>query len=239
MQMNAKGRRTVIVIPTYNEAKNIRPLLERIFELNIQNLEVIVVDDNSPDGTASIVEDIGKTRPARLIKREKKSGLGSAYIAGFREVLRDGADYILQMDADGSHDPADIPRLLKAAEAADLVIGSRRVTGGKIVGWSRWRHFESASAMRFARWLLSLKTKDVTSGFRCFSRRVLERIPLGQIAASGYAFQEEMLFQTERSGFLVMEVPVTFMDRLEGQSKLSGKDIWEFFIVMMRLWWKS
>lgn len=231
--------KSVIVIPTYNEATNIKPLLERIFDLHIPNQEVLVVDDNSPDGTGSVVEELGHTHPVNLLKREKKSGLGSAYIAGFRQALGRGADYILQMDADGSHDPADIPRLLAAAQNSDLVIGSRRVPGGNIVGWSTWRHFESAAAMWFARWLLDLKTKDVTAGFRCFSRRVLEQIPLEQIAASGYAFQEEMLFRTERAGFRVAEIPVTFLDRQEGQSKLSGRDIREFFLVMARLWWKS
>lgn len=234
----------IIVIPTYNEAENIEKLIKKIFSLKIDGLEIIIVDDNSPDGTADIVDRIQNAdnrihdchySQIHLIKRSKKTGLGSAYITGFKKALDIGADYIFEMDADFSHDPDDLPTLLQAAQTADLVIGSRKIPGGKIIGWGWNRKLTSNGAMWFSRLLLKLKTKDVTSGFRCFRRRVLETIPLDEIKSNGYAFQEEMLYRVQKAGFKIAETPVTFIDRRAGKSKLSKKDIIEFFLIILKL----
>lgn len=226
----------IIVIPTYNEKENIAKLIMAIFTLSIPNLEIIVVDDNSPDGTAVAVEELEKKQSSiHLIKRRGKLGLGSAYITGFKKAIALEADYIFEMDADFSHDPKDIPRLLEAARTADLVIGSRKVRRGKIAGWNWYRRFSSAGAMWFSRLLLGLKTKDVTAGFRVYKRKALTAIPLDKIKSNGYAFQEEMLYRTKKLGCEIREIPVTFIDRREGQSKLSKKDIVEFFVIMFKL----
>jgi len=229
----------IIIIPTYNESKNIERLLTKIFSLNIPNLEVIIVDDNSPDGTSQIVQKLTTSTTLQLtthlITRPSKLGLGSAYLTGFQKALSLGADYIFEMDADFSHDPDDIPRLLAAAQNADLVIGSRKVPGGKIVGWNFWRKFMSNGAMWLSRLFLGLRPHDVTAGFRCFKRRVLETIPLDEIRSNGYAFQEELLYRTQKLGFTIFEIPVTFIDRQKGKSKLSKKDIMEFFSIIIKL----
>lgn len=231
--------KTIIVIPTYNEAGNIGKLLKAIFAENISDLEVLVVDDNSPDGTAEKVTQLTSVYPVHLEKRSGKLGLGSAYIHGFKKALSLGADYIFEMDADFSHDPDDIPRLLQVMEIADLAIGSRKILGGKVVGWGMLRKFMSNGAMWFSRFVLRLKTKDVTAGFRCFRRNVLESINIETIKSNGYAFQEELLYRTEQRGFRVIEVPVVFVDRQEGKSKLSRKDIVEFFVQVLRLKWEA
>ncbi len=228
--------KTTIVIPTYNEVQNIEKLLEAIFAEKIKDLSVLVVDDNSPDGTANKVEKIqSKGLSVSLLKRAGKLGLGSAYIAGFQQALKSGADYIFEMDADFSHAPTDIKRLLAIMPQADLTIGSRKIHGGQVVGWGIIRKAMSAGAMWFSRLVLGLKTHDVTAGFRCFHRRVLETIQIDTIKSNGYAFQEELLYRTEQAGFRVVEVPVTFVDRQKGKSKLSHKDILEFFVQVIRL----
>lgn len=226
----------IIVIPTYNERENIAELIKAIFTLHISDLEIIVVDDGSPDGTAEVVAELEKLQPQiHLIRRRGKLGLGTAYVAGFKKALALGADYFFEMDADFSHDPKDIPRLLTAAQTADLVIGSRKVHHGKIEGWNWYRGFISAGAMWFSRLVLSLKTKDVTAGFRVYNRKILTTIPLEKIKSNGYAFQEEMLYRTEKLGFRIREIPVTFIDRQQGHSKLSNQDIIEFFVIMLKL----
>jgi len=226
----------VIVIPTYNESHNIEKLIKKIFSLNVPELNIIIVDDNSPDGTSQCVAILqSEFCNLHLITRHSKLGLGSAYVAGFKKALDKGADYIFEMDADFSHDPDDIPRVLTAAQNADLVIGSRKIKDGKIIGWGFLRKFMSNGAMWLSRTLLGLKTHDVTSGFRCFKRKVLEAIGLDKIKSNGYAFQEELLFRTQKLGFTITEIPVTFIDRQEGKSKLSKKDIWEFFKIIFQL----
>jgi dolichol-phosphate mannosyltransferase len=228
--------KTAIVIPTYNEKQNVGALIGRIFALNVPELSVIFVDDNSPDGTAAIIKELAKKYPIELIERIGKLGLGSAYIAGFKKALAENFDSIFEMDADLSHSPEDIPRMIEASKnGSDLVIGSRKIAGGKIIGWNVWRHLMSNGAMITARLILGLKTKDVTAGFRCYKKSVLEKIDLDKIKSNGYAFQEEMLYQVEKNGYKVSEVPVTFTDRNAGESKLSTKDIWEFFKVMIKL----
>lgn len=227
--------KTVIVIPTYNERENIMKLIPALFSQNISELEVVVVDDNSPDATADEITTFKSQYPIHLIKRLRKLGLGSAYVAGFKKALALGADFIFEMDADFSHDPNDVQRLVDALVSADVSIGSRRVEGGKVIGWGIRRHLTSWVAMTLSRFILKLKTKDVTAGFRCYRRRVLEVIELDKISSNGYAFQEEMLFRVEQLKFRVVEIPVTFVDRKIGKSKLSKKDIGEFFRVMWRL----
>ncbi|MBI4992969.1 MAG: polyprenol monophosphomannose synthase [Candidatus Magasanikbacteria bacterium] len=182
-----------------------------------------------------VIPTYNEAENIHLITRPAKLGLGSAYIAGFKKALEIGADYIFEMDADFSHDPDDIPRMLESAQTADLVIGSRKIPDGKIIGWGLYRKFTSNGAMWFSRLLLGLKTKDVTSGFRCFRRRTLESIPLDEIKSNGYAFQEEMLYRVQKAGFKIAEEPVTFIDRRAGKSKLSKKDIVEFFLIILKL----
>ena len=228
---------TAVVIPTYNEKENIVNLINDIFLLNIDNLKIIVVDDNSPDQTASFVTQLQTKFPnLYLIKRYNKLGLGSAYIAGFKKALSLQADLIMEMDADFSHNPKDLPRLIAACEhGADLAIGSRKIPDGKIIGWNWRRHLMSAGAMLVARLLLNLKTRDITAGFRCFRRSALEKIDLNTIKSNRYAFQEELLYRAEKLGFTIAEIPVTFKDREKGQSKLGGKEIKEFFAIIFKL----
>lgn len=223
-----------IVIPTYNERENLPRLLHGILALGMRDAKVIVVDDASNDGTAEMAR---ATPGVTVIKRVGERGLGSALVRGFREALRVGADVVVEMDADGSHDPSELPNLLAAvASGADVAVGSRRIAGGRIIGWGFFRHFMSWSAMAAARLVLGLKTRDVTNGFRAYRRKVLETIGLDSLRSSGYAFQEELLFRAERAGFRVVEVPTTFRDRTAGKSKLSLRDVGEFFITLIRLW---
>ncbi|MBU2542665.1 polyprenol monophosphomannose synthase [Patescibacteria group bacterium] len=238
----------IIVIPTYNESENIEKLIKKIFEQKIDGLEILVVDDNSPDGTAQIVKNLQSrqfggqaiinNQQIHLLERQGKLGLGSAYVAGFKKALDLGADFIFEMDADFSHDPEDVPRLLEASRSADLAIGSRKIKGGKVIGWGWTRKFMSNGAMWFSRIILGLKPMDVTAGFRCFRRRVLESISIDTIKSNGYAFQEELLYRTQKAGFTITEVPVIFIDRQEGKSKLSKKDIFEFFWIILKLRFK-
>lgn len=237
-----------IIIPTYNEKENIEKLVKDIFDLKIQDLRILIVDDNSPDGTGQIAENLsakggpasGREYPVEVLHREKKQGLGSAYRAGFKFALEKNADFVFEMDADFSHNPKDIPKMLeKAIDSADLVIGSRKIKNGKIIGWNFWRHFCSDSAMFFSRLILNLKTKDVTSGFRCFRSKTLRKINYQTVKSSGYAFQEEMLYRVEKSNLKTVEIPVIFKDREKGKSKLSKKDIIDFFKTIFRLRFKK
>jgi dolichol-phosphate mannosyltransferase len=227
--------RVCIVIPTYNEAGTIRELVAAI-RASTSSLapRILVVDDNSPDGTANVASSLNDEN-LHVLKREDKLGLGSAYKAGFQEALTTGADWVVQMDADLSHDPADIVKFMKSASEADLIIGSRYVAGGAIRGWGVWRHFISRSAMLFARTILKLPVKDVTSGFRLWRADFLARVLKQPITGNGYAFQEEMLYRALQQGGRVVEVPILFTDRRVGQSKLSWRDVGEFFLLMIRL----
>ena len=225
-----------IIIPTYNEADNLSKLVERIFDLNISNLNIIVVDDNSQDGTGKIADNLSKKYPLIAIHRQGKLGLGSAYLAGFKRALELKADIIFEMDADFSHDPKDLPRMIAEIDNGyDVVIGSRRIQGGNVQGWNWLRNLESKSAMTFARFVLGLKTKDITAGFRCYRSQVLNHIPVDKIKSNSYAFQEEMIYLCEKQSFKIKEIPVTFIDRKFGQSKLGVKDIFEFFLTVFRL----
>jgi dolichol-phosphate mannosyltransferase len=228
--------KTYIVIPTYNEKENIEELVKAINNLQIENLNILIVDDNSPDGTGEIADKLKDNYPVEVLHRQGKQGLGSAYRAGFKYCLEHDAKYIFEMDADFSHNPKDIPRMLQAAqEGADLVIGSRKITGGEIIGWNAWRHFCSDGAMFASRLVLGLKTKDVTAGFRCFKAETLKKIKYSEVQSNGYAFQEEMIYRVEKAGLKVVEVPVIFLDRQKGKSKLNKKDIVDFFKTIFRL----
>ncbi len=229
--------KTCIIIPTYNERYTIASLIEALL-VYTPHVSIIVIDDNSPDGTANIVKRYIKSYPAyiHLISRERKLGLGSAYIVGFTYALKYQADVIFEMDADGSHSPRDVPRMIKQIQqGADVVIGSRRIQGGAITGWGIHRRIASWGAMTVARIVLGLKTKDVTAGFRAYKSNVLRNLQLDTIKSNGYAFQEEMVYLCECAGYVIKEIPVTFTDRKTGVSKLSTKDIIEFFLTIFRL----
>jgi len=226
-----------IVIPTYNEKENICRLTEKIFKLKIDGLGMIIIDDNSPDGTGPLIDELAKKYSLTTIHRPDKQGLGSAYRLGLKMALDKGADLIFQMDADFSHDPNSIPVFLEEIKnGAEIVIGSRRIRGGKIIGWNWWRHFCSLMASSAARLLLNLKTKDVTSGFRCYQRRALEQIDINKIKSSGYAFFEEITYLAEQERLKIKETPIIFLDRQTGKSKLGSREIIKFFKTIARLW---
>jgi dolichol-phosphate mannosyltransferase len=227
--------RTLIIIPTYNERENIGKIIPLVLEQS-PNLEVLVVDDNSPDGTGMIVEEMIKTnRRVKLIQREKKNGLGTAYLAGFQYALENGYDYIFEMDSDFSHDPGYIPDFLGAIQEADLVLGSRYIKGVNVVNWPISRLILSYYANVYARWVTGLPVRDSTGGFKCFKREVLEKIGLNRIRSNGYAFQIEMSFRAWKKGFKIKEIPIIFVDRREGESKMSKKIIREAIWMVWKL----
>ena len=213
-------RRAVVCLPTYNERENLAPLLDALEPLGVR---VLVIDDNSPDGTGELADALAAEREwVDVLHRERKEGLGPAYVAGFREALRGDADFVLEMDCDFSHDPADVPRLLDAcAEGADLALGSRYVEGGGTVDWGLARRAVSAGGSLYARTILGVPIRDLTGGFKCFRRRVLETIDLDAVRAKGYAFQIELTYRALSAGFRVEEVPIVFSDRTHGASKMS------------------
>jgi dolichol-phosphate mannosyltransferase len=211
-----------LVLPTYNEAGNIEAFIDAVEAVAPASMRILVVDDNSPDGTGEIADRIA-TADARVsvLHRPLKEGLGPAYIAGFRRALAQGAGLVLEMDSDFSHDPAYLPSLLAAAEEADLVIGSRYVPGGGVGDWSAVRRAISRGGSAYARLLLGVKVRDLTGGFKCFRREVLEAIDLDSILSRGYAFQVEMTYRAIQRGFKVAEVPIVFRDRQAGTSKMN------------------
>ncbi len=211
-----------VILPTYNEADNIGSMVEAIRPRLAEVDRILIVDDNSPDGTGSIADGLAATDSrVEVLHRTAKEGLGPAYIAGFRRALAGGAGLIVQMDADFSHDPAYLPRLLAAADQADLVLGSRYVPGGAITEWGSARRLISRGGSIYSRAVLGVAVRDLTGGFKCFRREVLEAIDLDSVAASGYSFQVEMTYRVLRAGFKVLEVPITFRERQAGSSKMS------------------
>jgi len=225
----------LVIIPTYNERANLPALVGQL--LTIPDLRVLIVDDASPDGTGQIADEYAAAKRARVqvLHRTGRRGLGLSYIDGMYVALRTDATHILQMDADLSHNPADIPRLLQAAEHAEFVIGSRYVPGGKIENWPIHRRMLSAFANRYIRAITRMTIRDCTSGFRCWRREALERLPLASIRSDGYAFIVELAWEASRAGFRCAEVPITFVERREGASKLSWPVIVESAIVPWRL----
>jgi dolichol-phosphate mannosyltransferase len=211
-----------VILPTYNEAENLERIVGAVLEHLPESRRVLIVDDNSPDGTGKIADRLaGSDESIGVLHRERKEGLGPAYLAGFRVALDGGAERIIEMDADFSHDPSYLPRLIEATERADLAIGSRYVPGGGITDWGPMRRFISRGGSAYARATLGLPIRDLTGGFKCFRRIVLETIDLDTIEARGYAFQVETTYRAIKAGFQVVEVPIVFKDRADGTSKMS------------------
>ncbi len=230
------AEKVLVVIPTYNEASNLPTLVPQVLAQDAR-LEILVVDDNSPDGTGPLADALALANPrVHVLHREGKLGLGTAYITGFRWALERGYEYVLEMDADFSHDPAHLPEFLKAAASADLVLGSRYL-GGRVtvVNWPIGRLMLSYWANVYARWVTGLRIWDLTGGFKCFHRRVLEALDLSQVRSNGYAFQIEMSVRAWRNGFKLAEVPIVFVDRTVGQSKMNRKIVREAIWVVPRL----
>ena len=227
--------KALVITPTYNEKENIERLIKLALAQH-EALEMLIVDDNSPDGTAAIVESLMATEPRiHLLKRPGKMGLGSAYVTGFKYALREGYDYILEMDADFSHNPADLPRLLEAAQTHDLVIGSRYCDGINIINWPIERLLMSYFASKYVRVITSMPIKDPTGGYKCFNRRVLEKIDLDNIHSEGYAFQIEMNYKVWMKGFRIKEISIVFTERVNGCSKMSRKIVYEAAWMVWRL----
>ena len=213
-----------IVIPTYNEAENLPRLVSALLALPLPDLRILVVDDNSPDGTGQLAEQLGQQHPGKIsvIHRAGKMGLGTAYIAGFKQALADGAEAILQMDADFSHPVDKIPTMALALASHDIVIGSRYISGGSVdENWPLWRKFLSGFGNFYARTLLGLHIRDVTGGFRLWSAAALKAMPLDRVRSSGYVFQVEMGYVASRMGFTFAEIPIYFADRRWGKSKMN------------------
>lgn len=231
--------RALVITPTFNERDNIARLVELVLGQD-PRLEVLVVDDGSPDGTGLLVDDVVRVNPrVHVIHRERKLGLGTAYLAGFRWALERQYDLVLQMDADFSHDPAHLPQFLDAVASADLVLGSRYRHGKvTVVNWPITRLILSIAANGYARWVTGLQLFDATGGFKCFRKKVLEEIDLTQVKSNGYAFQIEMSFRAWKRGFTIVEIPIVFVDRTEGESKMSKKIVREAIWMVWRLrWW--
>jgi dolichol-phosphate mannosyltransferase len=231
-----------LVLPTYNEAGNIEPFVDAVLTKLPDSARVLIVDDNSPDGTGEIADRIAADNEAvTVLHRPRKEGLGPAYIAGFERALAEGAGLVLEMDSDFSHDPGYLPRLLEAGERADLAIGSRYVSGGGVGDWSMLRRAISRGGSAYARLVLGLRVQDLTGGFKCFRREVLEAIDLRSISSRGYAFQVEMTYRAIQRGFEVVEVPIVFRERRTGKSKMNRAIVLEaaWRVPLLRLDGKS
>lgn len=234
--------RAIVCLPTYNERENLEPMVRALGEqLDTERDRVLVIDDNSPDGTGTVAEKLAAELAwVEVLHRPGKAGLGPAYIAGFRHALAAGAELVLEIDCDFSHDPADVPRLIAACEAnADLTLGSRWVKGGSTVNWGAVRTLVSRAGSLYARTILGVDVRDLTGGFKCFRRAVLERIDLDAIAAKGYGFQIETTYRVLQEGFTVTEIPITFVDRRVGESKMGGSIVVEAVLQVPVLRWKA
>src|SRR6266540_1277461 len=225
--------RILVSLATYNERDNLPPLVREVLA-RLPEADVLVVDDNSPDGTGRLADELAARDPrVKVLHRPGKQGLGRAYLAAFAWALERGYDLVLEMDADFSHDPRHLPALLAAARDADLVLGSRYVAGGRTVDWGLGRRLVSRSGSLYARKILGLPVRDLTGGFKCFRREVLEALDLASVECTGYAFQIELTFRALRCGFRVVEVPIVFADRRLGQSKMSRRIVLE---AMRKVW---
>ncbi len=226
-------RRAVICLPTYDERENLAPILKAIHAV-VPAVDVLVIDDASPDGTGRLADELAAADPrVKVLHRAGKQGLGRAYLAGFAWALERGYGLVLEMDADFSHDPGHLPRLLEAARDADLVLGSRYVPGGGTVNWGIGRKIVSRGGSLYARTILGVGVRDLTGGFKCFRREVLEAVDLPTVECSGYAFQIELTYRALRKGFRVVEVPIVFADRRVGRSKMSRRIVLE---AMAKVW---
>jgi dolichol-phosphate mannosyltransferase len=226
--------RVLVVVPTYNEIKNLPQIVPEILRQD-PRIEVLVVDDGSPDGTGELADRMGEEDPRiHCLHRTKKEGLGKAYLAGFKWALARDYDFIFEMDADFSHDPKYLPGFLRAVEDADLVIGSRYKTGVNVINWPMSRLLLSYGANIYARWITGLPLTDSTGGFKCFRRSVLATLELDRVESNGYSFQIEMSFRAWKRGFRLKEIPIVFVDRVEGQSKMNKKIVRE---AIWMVWW--
>ena len=230
--------RAIVVVPTYNERGNLPALVDGV--MRQPGLRLLIMDDQSPDGTGALAESLALEHRGRIdvVHRTGRRGLGRAYVDGFRQAIREPVDVVCQMDADLSHDPSQLPDLIRAAEHADLVIGSRYITGGRIVNWPKRRQVLSRFANVYVRAITRLKTHDCTAGYRCWRRDTLARLPLDRFISDGYSFQIETLFTAARLGCRIVEVPITFVERREGQSKVSRAVLIESVIAPWRLVFK-
>ena len=225
----------VVVVPTYNERENIEELIGKTLSTS-PDIDIVIVDDNSPDGTGEIAEKIAKENPrVKVLHRPGKMGLGSAYVEGFKWALEKGYDFIMEMDADFSHNPEDIPRFIEKIKEYDLVIGSRYTDGVSVVNWPISRLLLSYFANIYARTVTGVPIMDLTGGFKCFRREVLESINLDTIMSDGYAFQIEMNYRAYKKGFRITEIPIIFIERRAGSSKMSKKIVWEAFWLVWKL----
>ena len=222
--------RVLVIVPTYNECENLEPIVTRV-RAAVPQAYLLVVDDNSPDGTGQLADRLAAAdRQVQVLHRSSKDGLGAAYTAGFGWAREHGFDVVVEMDADGSHAPEQLPRLLTALEDADVVLGSRWVPGGEVVNWPRSRKLLSRGGNAYTRLVLGLPLRDATGGFRAYRRTVLDALPLGEVASQGYCFQVDLAWQAWRRGHTVVEVPITFVERERGESKMSRA------IVVEALW---
>ena len=234
------AERALVITPTFNEQENIARLIESVLSKD-PRLEILVVDDGSPDGTGKIVDALAASNPrVHILNRPRKMGLGTAYIAGFRWALERGYDYVFEMDADFSHDPVHLPQFLEAIRGADLVVGCRYLDAKvTVVNWPIGRLLLSYYANVYARVVTGLRLWDLTGGFKCFRRKVLESIDLSKVRSNGYAFQIEMTFKAWKKGALIREIPIVFVDRTSGHSKMSGHIVREAIWMVWRLRWQS
>lgn len=228
---------TVIVVPTYNEKENLEPLVKKIFAQAIPDLDVIVVDDNSPDGTGKVADFLAKYHSLKVIHRPRKDGIGRAYAEAFKKILAEpqGPEFILQMDADLSHDPSELKNFLKAAQNYDVVLGSRYIPGGKILNWDFFRRMISRFGNFYARLILGLPYRDLTSGYKCFHRQVLEAMDFNSLNSVGYNFQIETTYRAHKNGFEIIEIPICFTERKSGVSKFNLGIILESFLKVLWL----
>jgi dolichol-phosphate mannosyltransferase len=230
------SRDAVVIVPTYNERENLLPLAERLLVLS-PAVDLLVVDDNSPDGTGQLADELATRCPAvHVLHRPGKEGLGRAYCAGFAWALERPYEFIFEMDGDHSHDPGDIPAFLRAAQEADLVLGSRYARGIRVINWPLRRLLLSLSAAKYVRVITGMPFSDPTGGFKCFRRRALQAIDLENVHSNGYSFQIELTHKLWRQGLRIVEVPIVFTDRFQGTSKMSGKIVREAFWMVWRLW---
>jgi dolichol-phosphate mannosyltransferase len=228
--------RTLVITPTYNERENLAPLACAVLAVD-PGIDILVVDDGSPDGTGAVADQLARnTGRVHVLHRTGKQGLGTAYVAGFRFALAHGYERVVEMDADGSHRPEDLGRLLAAADHADVVIGSRNVPGGRVVGWSRMRQMLSKGGSLYARAVLGLPVRDCTGGFKVFQRQALEALDSVGLRSNGYAFQIEVNHACVRAGLRIAELPIVFPDRSRGKSKMSGRIAIEAAAMVLRLW---
>ena len=221
--------RVAVVVPTYNERQNLESVAGRVRDA-VPAADLLIVDDNSPDGTGELADKLAAADPhVQVMHRPGKAGLGAAYLAGFRWALDRGYDAIIEMDADGSHQPEDLPRLIAALDRADLVLGSRWVPGGKVLNWPKSRHLISRSGNVYVRLMLGIKIKDATGGFRAFRASTLRALALDEVASQGYCFQVDLTLRTLAAGLTVTEIPITFVEREHGTSKMSNAIVGEAF----------